>query len=224
MHAGVGRFTYENDAPEVTPETVFDVASLTKVVATTAAAMLLNQRGELDLDAPLGEILPAFAAGRGPGDSAHRVKIRHLLAHNSGLPGYVEFFKSATTPEGLMQDCLSLQVEAEPGARAEYSDPGFILLGKAIENRVGESLDRWTQREIIGPLKMAATGFCPAPECQGGDSADGRGYRFPPRRIQGEVQDENASVLNGVRGMLDCSRMCRTYCNLPRRCLARQEG
>ena len=92
----------------MTAETVYDVASLTKVVATTAAAMLLVQRGQLDLDAPLGELLPGFVAGRAAGDSARHVKLRHLLAHSSGLPGYVEFFRTATTPEALLSACLEL--------------------------------------------------------------------------------------------------------------------
>ena len=87
LQDALGRFTYEEDAPAVTAETVFDVASLTKVVATTAAAMLLVQRGQLDLDTPLGELLPGFVAGRAAGDPARHVKLRHLLAHNSGLAG-----------------------------------------------------------------------------------------------------------------------------------------
>jgi CubicO group peptidase (beta-lactamase class C family) len=93
-----------------------------------------------------------------------------------------------------------LQVEAEPGTRAEYSDPGFILLGKAIENCVGESLDRWTQREIFGPLKMAATGFCPAQNTRAAIPPTEIDTGFRNRLIQGEVQDENSSVLNGVAG------------------------
>ena len=79
------------------------MASLTKVVATTAAAMLLVQRGQLDLETPLGDLLPGFVVGRAPGDLARTVTLHHLLAHNSGLPGYVEFFRTATTPAALFQ-------------------------------------------------------------------------------------------------------------------------
>ena len=103
LKGALGRFTYEAESPAVTAETVFDVASLTKVVATTAAAMLLVQRGQIDLETPLGELLPGFVAGRAPGDAARRVTLRHLLAHNSGLPGYVELFRHATTPAALFQ-------------------------------------------------------------------------------------------------------------------------
>jgi serine-type D-Ala-D-Ala carboxypeptidase len=199
LQDALGRFTYEDDAPAVTPATVFDLASVTKVMATTAAAMLLAQRGQLNLDSLLGDSLPGFVAGRESGDPAHRVTLRHLLAHNSGLPGYVEFFRTVSTPEALLQACLGLILESEPGALAEYSDPGFILLGKALESLTGEHLDAWVRREVFVPLGLAATGFCPAPGSRGSipptEDAGSRNHR-----IQGEVQDENAWILKGVAG------------------------
>ena len=195
-----GRFTYEDDSASVTSETVYDVASLTKVLATTAMAMLLYQRGQLELDKSVSDLLPEFIDGRSANDPARQVTIRHLLAHSSGLPGYIEFFRSVNTPEALLEACLKLALEAPPGARAEYSDPGFILLGKALEAIAGESLDAWVRREIFQPLGMTATGFCPRPEER---------LTIPPTeenrfagqgRIQGIVQDENARVLGGVAG------------------------
>jgi CubicO group peptidase (beta-lactamase class C family) len=200
LEAGLGRFTYENDASEVTPETVFDLASLTKVVATTAAAMLLSQRGQLDLDTPFSALLPASVASRPAQDPARQVKIRHLLAHNSGLPGYVELFRLASTPEELLEACLRLPLEAEPAARAEYSDPGFILLGKALEAKMGQDLASWVRREVFAPLEMLATGFCPAPEIRSAIPPTEVDITFRNRRVQGEVQDENAWVLNGIAG------------------------
>ncbi len=113
------------------PHTVFDVASITKVVSTTAVAMLLYQRGLLDLDTPLGELLPGFVVGRESGRLARQVTIRHLLAHNSGLPGYVEFFRTVSTPAELYRACLELPIEAAPGERSEYSDPGFHPAGQS---------------------------------------------------------------------------------------------
>jgi CubicO group peptidase (beta-lactamase class C family) len=200
VQGALGRFTYEPESPAVKPETVFDVASLTKVVCTTAAAMLLYQHGQLDIDTPLGELLPGFVIGREPGDAARQVRLRHLLAHNSGLPGYVEFFRSAATPYSLFRACLELELEAEPGARAEYSDPGFILLGKALEVLIREHLPGWVRREVFVPLGMSATGFCPAPETRAAipPTEEDRGFRH--RLIQGEVQDENAYVLKGTAG------------------------
>ena len=200
LTGALGRFTYEAESPAVTAETVFDVASLTKVVATTSAAMLLVQRGQIDLETPLAELLPEFVAGRAPGDAARRVTLRHLLAHNSGLPGYVELFRKATTPEALFRGCLELPLEAEPGARAEYSDPGFILLGKALEARTREPLDSWLPREVFHPLGMDSTRFCPAPDQRCAIPPTEQDTWFRHRLIQGEVQDENAWVLKGVSG------------------------
>jgi CubicO group peptidase (beta-lactamase class C family) len=200
LQDALGHFTYEDGAPRVGADTVYDVASLTKVVSTTAAAMLLYQRGLLDLDMPLGELLPGFVVGRPAREQARHVKLRHLLAHNSGLPGYVEFFRTATTPSALFRACLEVPLEAEPGARAEYSDPGFILLGKALEERTRESLATWVRREIFMPLGLAATGFCPAPAARTAIPPSEEDTTLRHRRIQGEVQDENAWVLKGVGG------------------------
>jgi CubicO group peptidase (beta-lactamase class C family) len=128
------------------------------------------------------------------------VTLRHLLAHNSGLPGIVEFFRTCATPSALLQACLELPIEAEPGTRAEYSDPGFILLGKALEALTRESLATWVRREVFQPLGMAATGFCPPPEARHSIPPTEEDSTLRHRRIQGEVQDENAWLLQGVAG------------------------
>jgi serine-type D-Ala-D-Ala carboxypeptidase len=200
LQDALGRSTYDSDSFPVEAETVYDVASITKVVATTASAMLLTQRGVLDLATPLGELLPGFVVGRSSEERARSVTIRHLLAHNSGLPGYVELFRTAATPDGLLRDCLLLPLGAEPGMRVEYSDPGFILLGKALEVLTRESLAIWTQREVFGPLRLTSTCFNPAPSARPliPPSEDDASLRH--RRVQGEVQDENAWVLKGVAG------------------------
>jgi CubicO group peptidase (beta-lactamase class C family) len=200
LQSARGRFTYDEDALAVAPETVYDVASLTKVVSTTAAAMLLDQRGLLDLDTPLGELLPGFVVGRSPEEHARHVNLRHLLAHNSGLPGYVDFFRTATTASQLLRACLELRLEAEPGTRAEYSDPGFILLGKALEVLTREHLSTWVHREVFTPLRMAATGFCPAPTARAAIPPTEEDTTLRHRRIQGEVQDEHAWLLKGAAG------------------------
>ncbi len=200
LQGALGRFTYGDDAPAVESGTVFDIASVTKVAATTAAAMLLFERGQLDLDMPLGDLLPAFVVGRAAGCSARRVTIRHLLAHSSGLPGYVELFRTAKTPRALLRACLELPLEAEPGARAEYSDPGFLLLGNALKVAIGEPLHIFVRREIFGPLGLDATQFCPPPGMRPAIPPTEEDTSFRHRRIQGEVQDENASVLGGAAG------------------------
>ena len=200
LQDGLGCFTYDDDANAVTPTTVYDVASITKVAATTAAYMLLYQRGQLDLDMPLGELLPGFVVGRSSAERAHHVKLRHLLAHNSGLPGYAELFRTATTPADLLRACMQLPLEAEPGSRVEYSDLGFILLGKALEILTGEELSTLARREVFQPLKLAATGFTPPASSRSFIPPTEEDTTFRHRRIQGEVQDENASLLQGVAG------------------------
>jgi len=200
LEDALGRFTYEEESPLVKPQTVFDVASITKVVSTTAVAMLLYQRGLLDLDTPLGELLPGFVVGHPSARLALQVTLRHLLAHNSGLPGYVEFFRTVSTPAELYRACLDLPIEATPGERSEYSDPGFILLGKALEVLTREDLSTWARKQVFEPLGLAATRFNPASEQRPQIPPTEIDNQFRRRRIQGEVQDENAYILNGVAG------------------------
>jgi CubicO group peptidase (beta-lactamase class C family) len=200
----VGRFTYDPDSPAVNPMTVYDLASVTKVFATTAAAMLLHDRGRLDLDLLLGDLLPGFAVGAQKRSPWHRerrnITLRHLLAHSSGLPAYARLFETTRTPYALLQACLSMPLEASPGTRAEYSDIGFILLGKAIEVLAHEPLDDFCSREIFAPLALAATRYRPPSSWRHLIPPTVDDQAFRGRIIQGEVHDENCSVLGGVSG------------------------
>ncbi len=189
----VGRFTYEAAAMLVTPSTVYDLASVTKVIATTSMAMLLYQRGELLLDQPLVELLPTFAQGKA-------VTMRLLLAHASGLPGYARLFAEADSPEAMFLACLRLPLTSTPGTHAEYSDPGFILLGRALEVLAGEALDDFCAREIFTPLAMNSTCFQPAAGMRSSIPPTEEDLTFRHRIIQGEVQDENCFTLGGVAG------------------------
>jgi CubicO group peptidase (beta-lactamase class C family) len=128
------------------------------------------------------------------------VRLRHLLAHNSGLPGYVEFFRTARNASDLIQACCELPLESEPGTSAEYSDTGFLLLGKALEAISGEPLAGWLSREVYRPLGMSVSGFCPTPEARAAIPPTEQDTGFRHRCIQGEVQDENAWLLGGVAG------------------------
>jgi CubicO group peptidase (beta-lactamase class C family) len=202
-HKALGHFTYDSASPEVTTTTLFDLASLTKVVATTTMAMILYERGLLDLDAPVTAIVPEFASllDNDNDDSRRReVTVRMLLAHSSGLPAYEKLFLLAQTREALLQAAFTAPLADAPGARAEYSDIGFIILGVVLERLADESLDVFCQREIFGPLGMTQTTFNPTAALKDSipPTADDRTFRH--RIIQGEVQDENASVLGGVAG------------------------
>jgi serine-type D-Ala-D-Ala carboxypeptidase len=196
----VGRFTYEPGSPRVEPGTVFDLASLTKVLATTMAVMQLYDRQQLALDAPIMEWLPEFATADPTDTRRSRVTLRMLLDHSSGLPGYARLFESAHSRSAIVEACIRQPLTADPGTRAEYSDIGFILLGHLIERLTGERLESYCRREIFEPLDMSTTRYCPGQEMRAliPPTEDDRSFRH--RIIQGEVHDENASVMDGIAG------------------------
>jgi serine-type D-Ala-D-Ala carboxypeptidase len=150
---------------KVIPATLFDLASLTKPIATTTMAMILHERGLLELDAPIIGTVPEFLleATGNTDPRRHEVTSRMLLAHSSGLPAYAKLFLQANSREDLLSAALTMPLTAEPGRRAEYSDIGFIILGVALERLAGETLDAFCQREIFGPLSMSQTTFNPPP-------------------------------------------------------------
>ncbi len=210
----VGRFTYEEDSPPVTVESIFDLASVTKVVATTSMAMILYERGLLDLDAPLVGVLPEFA-----GDDKRRseVTFHMLLAHSSGLPAHEKIYLHATSKDEFLREVFAVPLKNAPGTHAEYSDIGFMLLGVALERIAEESLDRFCQREVFGPLGMLHTAFNPpaAWKPQIPPTADDQTFR--KRIIQGEVHDENASVMGGVAahaGLFSTARDIATFAHV----------
>jgi serine-type D-Ala-D-Ala carboxypeptidase len=197
-----GRFTSDPDSPSPRPATRFDLASLTKVVATTTMAMILYERGVLELEATVAGTVPEFLADScGEPDSRRReVTFRMLLAHSSGLPAYEKLFLKTRLRDELLRAAFTTSLSADPGTRTEYSDIGFILLGAALERIANESLDAFCQREVFGSLAMSNTTFNPPADAREKipPTADDRTFRH--RIIQGEVQDENAFVLGGVAG------------------------
>jgi serine-type D-Ala-D-Ala carboxypeptidase len=197
---GVGSFTYDLPGNPVSAATIFDLASVTKVIATTAMAMLLYQRGLLELDRPVAEILPGFVEGESAGSPRREVTLRMLLAHASGLPGYVRLFEEYTERESLLDACFRLPLTATPGTRSEYSDPGFILLGEALERIAGEGLRSFGAREVFVPLSMSSTCFLPPTNWRSAIPPTEADATFRHRVIQGEVQDENCFVMGGVAG------------------------
>ena len=196
-YKGLGRLTYDPNSAEVRADTIFDLASLTKAVATTTMAMILYERGELELEAPVCHVLPHICAT----DARRRdITFRMLLAHSSGLPGYVRLFDVAKTRDALIAAALDTPLIAKPGTHAEYSDIGFLILGEALARIADERLDRFCQREIFGPLGMSRTGFLPPQEWRKTIPPTEDDQAFRKRIIKGEVQDENASVMGGVAG------------------------
>lgn len=192
-----GRFTYQPDSPAVATASVFDLASVTKIVATTSMAMILYQRGLLDLDLPVVAVAAEFA---GEDPRRDTVTLRMLLTHSSGLPAYERLFLGTHTRDQLLSAAFATPLAANPGAKTEYSDIGFIILAAALERIADQPLDRFCQHEIFGPLAMTHTTFNPPSAWQGSILPTANDKSFRHRVIQGEVQDENASVMGGVAG------------------------
>lgn len=193
---GIGHFTYEPTSPEIPTECIWDLASLTKVVATTTMAMLLYERRLLQLDQTLAEIVPDFD---GAPERKH-VTCRMLLSHSSGLPGYVKLFENHRTEGAIVGAAAKLPLEAQPGTRTEYSDPGFILLGAALAGVAQEGLDMFCEREIFRPLGMNKTRFCPPETWRERIPPTEDDQAFRHKVIHGVVNDENAWAMGGVAG------------------------
>jgi CubicO group peptidase (beta-lactamase class C family) len=193
LTAPFGRYG-EDDPRPVSAETIYDLASLTKVVALTTACMLLVAEGRLDLDRPVRDYVPAFA---GAGKS--RVLVRHLLTHTSGLPAWRPFHELAATAEAALDSVLATPLDTTPGAVVAYSDLGAIALTHVVEGIAGEPLDAFVGRRVFAPLGMYRTRFLPP--------ADWIPLIAPTERdpwrgrvLRGEVHDENAARLGGVSG------------------------
>ncbi len=189
-----GRMGYGDFDRPMPKNAIFDLASLTKVVATTTAAMLLVQEGKLDLNARVQHYLPGF---RGAGKE--KVTVRHLLTHSSGLPPFKKYFLENLPPGEIIRRILEEPLEYSPGQESRYSDLGMILLGKIIEKLSGQPLDQFCRQRIFEPLGMGETGFKPPQTLWS---------RIPPteedpwrgRIVHGVVHDENAYALGGVAG------------------------
>lgn len=213
----VGRLALQPPGGETTVETSYDLASLTKVLATTTALAMLIQRGLVSLDDRIDDIL-ADLRGKPIGCAT----VRHLLTHSSGLPGWRPYYERIASTEAVQPRFLrSLAVRQavldsiakedllyEQGSRSLYSDLGFMLLGFAVERLAGESLDRFCRDRIYAPLGAHPLGYLPCRPPSMGASPSGPALAIAPTEIDswrgrtlcGEVHDENAFALGGVAG------------------------
>jgi CubicO group peptidase (beta-lactamase class C family) len=189
-----GRLAYAEGSPGVEAASRYDLASLTKVMATTAVLMALSDEGSVDLATPLQGLLPAFKGG----DKA-RVTLWHLLAHASGLPAWAPLFRDASGRDAVVASASALPLEAGPGERSLYSDVGFILLGAALEAQTGRALEALVEERVLRPLGMGHTGFNPGAELRAA-TAPTEIDAWRGRLLQGEAHDENAFAMGGVAG------------------------
>jgi len=189
---GVGRLDWTWRAARPTRETLWDLASLTKVIGTTTAVAQLVERGAVRLDAPVQAYLPDWT---GPGQDA--VTIRHLLTHTSGLPSFRRYDTLTHAPDSLARLLFRTPLEGTPGDRMVYSDIGAFVMGEVVTRVSGETFDGYLALHVFGPLRMRSTMFRPA---------DSLRRRIAPTEVdtlrgglvRGFVHDERAHYLGGV--------------------------
>jgi CubicO group peptidase (beta-lactamase class C family) len=181
-------------APSQAPSdrTLWDMASLTKVIGLTTAMMLLVEAGQVDLESPVQRYIAEF---QGRGKDA--VTVRHLLTHSSGLPAWRPLYKEAEGPAAALALAIATPLDTTPGLRMVYSDLGAIILGELVVRVSGQPFDAFLRDRVFGPLGMRETMFRPSPSLR---------ERIAPtevdpwrqRHLRGEVHDENAFALGGV--------------------------
>ena len=209
-----GRIDWATEAPAPTLETIWDMASLTKVVGLTSAMMQLVEQGRIDLDAPVQRYLPEW---QGRGKDA--VTVRHLLTHSGGLAPFIQLWKRTSSAADARRIVLEAPLDTTPGARMVYSDLGAMLLGWVVERVSGEPLDRYLAAHIFSAAGMRDSRFLP-PATLRERIAPTERDPWRGRLLRGEVHDENAHLLGGVSGHAglfstgaDLVRFARLYLN-----------
>ncbi|HKC48149.1 MAG TPA: serine hydrolase domain-containing protein [Gemmatimonadales bacterium] len=192
--AAVGHYSDGDDRP-VEPETVYDLASLTKVIGLTTACMILVQEGKLDLDAPVQRYVPEF---RGP--DKDKVTIRLLLTHSAGLAADLPLFDSTHSRAAALTMVDTSPLLSPPGTRFVYSDLSAIVLMQAVERISGQTLDAYLAARVFAPLGMGATRFNPPPAWLNHIAPTELDTMFRHHLLRGEVHDESAARLGGVSG------------------------
>jgi len=194
VEAAVGKLDYSPDATPVSPDTIYDLASLSKAIATTSAAMMLVDSGRLLLDAAVQDYLPEF---KGP--NKEKVRVSNLLTHSAGLPAFLPLYKEVAGYRQFLTKVYDAPLEYEPGSRMVYSDLGMVLLGEIISRASARPLDRLLAERLFGPLGMQDTMYVP-PKSLAARIAPTEDDPWRKRVVRGEVHDENAFAMGGVAG------------------------
>ena len=189
----VGRHTYATDSPRVEVNAIYDLASLTKIVATTAVCISLHGEGELDLERQVSDVVPSYS-----GEGRERVTVRHLLAHCSGLPAHVRFFETCESRDEVLDAICRTPLKYEPTTDMVYSDLGFVLLGAVLERRTGAPLEQLVRDRVTGPIGMTETDYLPCEALKPRIPPTEEDGNWRKRLIHGEVHDSNAAAMGGV--------------------------
>ncbi|HZZ44329.1 MAG TPA: serine hydrolase [Tepidisphaeraceae bacterium] len=221
-HAGeihinaLGRYMYCPDSPETKTNTIWDMASCSKVVGCTTAAMILFDQGKLQLDETVASVLPEFGQS-----GKDKITVENLLLHNSGLQADLHDVPQYTTAAGFMNGLYSLKLSYPTGSKMIYSDLSMITLGKMIEKITGQTLDVFVKSNVLSPLNMRDSMYNPPADLRErcAPTEDVEPWRTKLRAlrhqdfkpvpgchpdahlyIQGEVHDPSADVLDGISG------------------------
>jgi CubicO group peptidase (beta-lactamase class C family) len=190
---GYGHLTWSQASAVPDPDsTLWDLASLTKVVGTTSVVLRLVDSGAVGLDLPVSHYLPRFSGG-----GKDRVTVRMLLDHTSGLPAWIPFFRRARTASAMVDELYAEPLQRAPGDSADYSDLNAMLLGLLVEQVSGKSLDSVVHAEVLKPLDLERTLYRPSAALRKWTAPTGR-YRG--QAVRGEVNDQNAARLGGAAG------------------------
>ena len=187
-----GHLSYDEGAAPVQTDTMYDLASLTKVVVTTTMAMILVDEGKLDITKPVSAFLPEFHGG-----ARDRVTVWHLLTHSSGIDWWAPLYKELKGKQAYLEKIEAMDLVYEPGTKSVYSDLGEILLGEILERVAGQDLESFARDRILGPLGMKDTTYRPGPALLP-RIAPTENDPWRGRVLRGEVHDENAYALGGV--------------------------
>src|SRR5437016_556163 len=201
VHA-FGKLNYDAKSAATVPSTMYDIASLTKVVATTTLVAKLAEGDfpvPLDLDAKIERYLPEWAGGPNA-EWRHRVTVRHLLTHTSGLPPFKEYWRTSKNKHDTLTKIFGEPLDYEPGTKEIYSDLGIILMAEIIERLTGRTLDDLANNYIFSPLGMNNTMYRPPKKLWPQIAPTEIDNNLRHRLVQGEVHDENAFAIGGVSG------------------------
>ncbi|MBN1634137.1 MAG: serine hydrolase [Ignavibacteria bacterium] len=190
-----GNYTYEENSRIVSNESIFDIASVTKAVATTSAVMKLFEERKIWLYDCVSEYIPGFDT-----NGKDNVRIINLLLHNSGLPAWMPFYKTCKSKGDVLEEIRNTGLKYQTGTDFIYSDLNMVVLAEIIEIITGKSLDKYCSENIFEPLGMASTFFNPPKEKIKLCLPTENDTYWRMRQLQGEVHDEIASLLDGISG------------------------
>ena len=190
-----GTYTYDAASRPIDNGTIFDLASVSKVIGTTSAVMKLYEQGKLGLDDSVGRYLPQFAEG-----PKSAITIRHLITHRSGFPPFRRFFLMCRTAEEALDSAFATELVATPGDTTIYSDIGMITMGKVVEKIAGMPLSEFLEKEFFEPLGMTNTMYNPPVSLHDRVAPTEIDTVWRKTLVRGQVHDENAALLGGVAG------------------------